>query len=262
MRHRTIRHLLVCTTLLSALAVAPREALAEESAAGHAKKGQVAFDLQDWATAAAEFEAAYRLEQKAGYLWSLAQAQRLSGKYAEAIRSYKAFQRLDVSTNQANAAEMMVTKCEAEIAKQEAQQAQTANTKGESANTEPAPATQPAEYDSGQSSGGGLGIGWFLTGASLTVALGATSAWSYLDMQSKRTEYEDAPTRARYDDGKDSERRTNILLVATGAVAIGTAVLAVFTDWGGDSGQPERRGVRVRPAVGTNGGALFVTGAF
>jgi hypothetical protein len=258
MTHRRNRQLLVATALMSALALGPNIAHAEPSAAEHAKKGQVAYDLQDWSAAAKEFEAAYRLEQKPEYLWSLAQVQRLSGKCSEAIRSYKGFQRLDVSANQANAAEMMVTKCEAEIAKAEAAAATSESSPRPSPEPTPAP---PPQRDAGQSSGG-LGIGWFLTGAGLTLALGATATWSALDMMDKKSEYEDDPTKQRYLDGKDTEQRTNILLGATAAVALGTGVIAIFTDWSGDSGQPEQRGLRVRPAVGTGGGALFVTGAF
>jgi hypothetical protein len=194
----------------------------------------------------------------------IAQVQRLSGKCSDAIRTYKAFQRAGVSANQANAAEMMVTKCEAEIAKEEAAKAKAASSQSEEkpAATPAAPgAPPPPERDSADSSGG-LGIGWFLAGAGLTVALGAATTWSVLDMKSKSSEYEDSPTKARYDEGKDTELRSNILIAATGVAAAGTIVLAIFTDWSGEPDQPERAALRVRPAVGTNGGTLFLTGAF
>jgi hypothetical protein len=272
MTRRTNRRLLVCAALLSALSLPAtvsaqspegQSEKADAAAAEHAKKGQVAYDLQDWATAAREYEAAYKLDQKPGYLWVLAQVQRLSGKCSDAIRTYKAFQRAGVSTNQANTAELMVTKCEAEIAKEEAAKAKAASSEGEEpASTPAAPGAPPPPEEDSVESSGGLGIGWFLTGAGLTVALGAATTWSVLDMKSKSSDYEDAPTKERYDEGKDTELRSNILIAATGVAAAGTIVLAIFTDWSGEPSQPEQPAVRVRPVVGTNGGALFLTGAF
>jgi len=96
------------------------------SAADHAKRAQVAYDLQDWATATNEYQAAYQFDQKPEYLWGLAQAQRLSGDCTKAISTYKAYRRGDVTQNQATAAELLVTKCEAEILKKEAEAASAA----------------------------------------------------------------------------------------------------------------------------------------
>ncbi len=107
------------------------------SAAEHGKRAEVAYNLQDWATAIREYKSAFRVEQKPEYLWGLAQAQRLSGAYAAAISSFKAYRRTDVTTNQATAAELQITKCEAEILKKQAEAASAART------SEP-PSTAPA----------------------------------------------------------------------------------------------------------------------
>jgi hypothetical protein len=134
--------------LLAALAFGTSNAHADEAAgAEHAKQARIAYDLQDWGKAIAEFRAAYESEQKPEYLWALAQAQRMNQDWSGAIASYKAFKRLDVSTSQANAAELQITKCEAEKAKQEAAaaiQASHAQQKKKPAETsQPAP-TKPA----------------------------------------------------------------------------------------------------------------------
>ena len=96
------------------------------SAADHAKRAQTAYDLQDWATAVNEYQLAYQFDQKPEYLWGLAQAQRLSGDCTKAISTYKSYRRGDVTQNQATAAELLVTKCEAEILKKEAEAANVA----------------------------------------------------------------------------------------------------------------------------------------
>lgn len=116
------------------------------SAPEHAKRAQIAYDLQDWANAIREYQAAYQVDQKPEYLWGLAQAQRLSGDCTKAISTYKAYRRGDVTPNQATAAELLVTKCEAEILKQEAEAANAAH-KGQ-----PAPAASAATSASARAS--------------------------------------------------------------------------------------------------------------
>jgi hypothetical protein len=270
MKYCRNRVLLAGATLLLALGApatssaqsesAPAQGSANAAAAEHAKRAQVAFDLQDWATATREYEAAYKAEQKPEYLWGLAQTHRMSGKYADAIRSYKAFQRSGASTNQANAAEMMIAKCEAEISKEEAKRAaEAAKAEKKEAAAPVAPAPPPEQPQKAS----GLPVGWFITGAVVTVALGATATWSGLDTQNKASAYESTPTRAAYLNGKDLELRTNLLLGATGVAAVSTVVIAAFTNW---SGKPkkstEQHAVRLQPRVTTNGGGLVFTGAF
>lgn len=265
MRQRTHRSLLACAALASALTLTTASFAQPDVAADHAKKGQVAYDLQDWPTAIKEYEAAYKAEQKPEYLWALAQTQRLSGKYADAIRTYKAFQRSDVSPNQANAAEMMVTKCEAELAKEEAKKAQAESAAKSDAAAAAQPATSPAPEQDKAESSGGLPIAWFITGAVITVGLGAAATWSGLDTKSKATEYEEAPTKDKYNDGKGLELRTNVLLAGTAVAALGTTVIAIFTDWSGSPSATkteQAKKLRFQPAVAQKGGGLFVTGAF
>jgi hypothetical protein len=115
------------------------------SAADHAKRAQVAYDLQDWATAMNEYQAAYQFDQKPEYLWGLAQSQRLSGDCTKAISTYKAYRRGEVTQNQATAAELLVTKCEAENLKKEAEAASAAQKSQASPAIAAAPASAPAE---------------------------------------------------------------------------------------------------------------------
>jgi len=114
-----------CCLIGSAIFAYPSDARSQPdgespSAGEHAKRAQIAYDLQDWPTAIQEFQAAYRSAQNPEYLWGIAQAQRLSGDCAKAISTYKAYRRTEVTPNQATAAELQVMKCEAEILKQDA----------------------------------------------------------------------------------------------------------------------------------------------
>lgn len=99
----------------------------------------------------------------------------------------------------------------------------------------------------------GISRGWFFVSAGLTVALGGATVWSGLDVLDRKDAYEANPTRARLDDGRDRELRTNILIGATAAAAVATAFVAWRTRWS----SPERPSSTVGIAP-TSGGAIFV----
>lgn len=224
------------------------------AAVDHAKKGQVAYDVQDWATAIREYREAYRLDQKPEYLWALAQALRLSNDYTGAIRAYQAYKRGNVTIAQSDAAETMIVKCEAEIAKSEADAAK--KTKAE---PPAAPAAKPANEPVVR---GGLPPIWFAISAAATVGLGAATLWSGLDVLSKNRSYEEMPTRSAFDDGRKRELRTNLLGATTGVALGTTAVIGIFlTDWSSvGTSRPASVGLGIAPMNG--GGLLAVDGAF
>jgi hypothetical protein len=72
---------------------------------------------------------------------------------------------------------------------------------------------------------------WFGVGLAATVALGATTIWSGVDVLQRNEAYEDNPTQPRLDDGRKRETRTNVLIGATAVVGAATIVLAAVTDW-------------------------------
>ena len=95
----------------------------------------------------------------------------------------------------------------------------------------PAPATPRADRDAG---GGGLHPAWFFVGVGASVALGGLTAWSGVDTNDARTRYDNAPSRALYDEGTGKVTRTNVLLAASLVTAAATAAIGLFaTDWGG-----------------------------
>jgi hypothetical protein len=120
-RHISVALLVSCVALTAGVSTAHAQG---PVAAEHAKKAQNAYDVQSWASAIQEYQAAYQADPKPEYLWGLAQSQRLSGDCAAAIKSYKAFKRNDsVSANQGTAAELQIAKCENELEKKQAEAA-------------------------------------------------------------------------------------------------------------------------------------------
>lgn len=91
----------------------------------------------------------------------------------------------------------------------------------------------PGETPATASSGGGVPVAVTIIGMVATAALGAVLVWSGWHTLDGIGAYEDNPTEAGYRDGRAREDRTNALIGATGAAAIATLVLALFTDWGG-----------------------------
>lgn len=112
--------------------------------------------------------------------------------------------------------------------------------------------------DSGASSGG-LSPWFFGVGAGVTAVLAGVTVWSGLDTLSKHDDYEQNQTQAGYDEGKDLELRTNVLIGATAVAAAATITFAIFTDWSGDE---------KKASLGAGGGmvgqspGLFVRGEF
>jgi tetratricopeptide (TPR) repeat protein len=64
-----------------------------ESARQHFRRGNTLFDLQRYAEAAHEYEAAYEGKDDPALLFNIGQAYRLAGEYSKAIGSYKAYLR-------------------------------------------------------------------------------------------------------------------------------------------------------------------------
>jgi hypothetical protein len=102
------------TACVLGFALAASVARAEESAKAHLDKGMIFYNLQDWPSAIREFKAAYSADPQPGTLFTIAQAQRLSGDCEAAIFSYRTFLRT-ASGTQSAAAEGLIHQCEATL---------------------------------------------------------------------------------------------------------------------------------------------------
>jgi hypothetical protein len=109
--------------------------------------------------------------------------------------------------------------------------------------------------DTGSSPSNGSGAG--LSPIAFVIAVGATAVaggvltWSGIDALDGVPAYRDMPTMERLRDGQSRELRTNILIGVTGALALTSLILAIFTDW---DGEPESADESTSPQV-----ALFVS---
>jgi hypothetical protein len=107
----------------------------------------------------------------------------------------------------------------------------------------------------------GLSRKWFIGTAILTAGFGVAAGLQGMATLDTRDQIkaavaanDDAHAMDLYNEGKDEQFRTNILLGGAAAAGVATIVLAFVTDW---SGSPDRHEVAVTP---TSGGATFVYG--
>ncbi len=80
----------------------------------------------------------------------------------------------------------------------------------------------------------GIHPGWFVAGSLVTVALGAATIWSGMNVVAAKKDYVATPSKGAYDDGVGRERRTNILIASTAVAGAATLVFAIITDWSSD----------------------------
>jgi hypothetical protein len=232
-------------------------------AAEHAKKAQNAFDVQSWATAIQEYQAAYQADPKPDYLWGLAQSQRLAGDCAAAIKSYKAFKRNDtVTANQGTAAELQITKCENELDKKQVEAVKKpeatapppvvtgppgATATPPPATTTPAtaPATAPAEPSGPRPFYTDvLGDVLFVSG----VAAAGVGGFFLLTGNADMRDTAKAPVYRTYDTGVDDaakKQTIGAIVLAGGGLLVGLAVVRYLT-MGPKSSEP-RVGLVVGP---------------
>lgn len=111
----------------------------------------------------------------------------------------------------------------------------------------------------------GISPAWFVAGLAFTLGATGAAVWSGMDTLSAADDYEAAPTTEGLSEGRDLERRSNIL----GGVAIGlgltTVVLAIVTDWGGSDDDEEAASAQaVHATVGLSpqGGTIVLEGRF
>lgn len=117
-----------------------------------------------------------------------------------------------------------------------------------------AQATEPSPQ-----SGAGLTPIVFVVSLVATAAVGGVLIWSGIDTLDGVPAYQAMPTADRLREGQYRELRTNVLIGVTGALALTTLVLALVTDWDGDS---DERAPEVSFFVTPEAGMASVGGRF
>lgn len=73
---------------------------------------------------------------------------------------------------------------------------------------------------------------WFYVVGGVTVVVGGLTVVSALDVNGKKSDFDEARTQENLDAGKSAQTRTNILLVSTGVlVALSAVTAVVLVDW-------------------------------
>jgi len=109
----TITAILLLLLGLSALEadVRAQPAPAAVTAAEHGRRARIAYDIQRYGDAAAELRAAYALDPRPEYLYTLAQALRLGGRCPAAVQAYGAYLRTGPTPRQAEYARRNIARC-------------------------------------------------------------------------------------------------------------------------------------------------------
>jgi hypothetical protein len=111
---------------------------------------------------------------------------------------------------------------------------------GQSSKPPPPPSPAPAPPPEHEASG--VAPGWFFVATAVTAAAAGLTIWSGVDTLNRHAAFDNAGCRqgprpdcgALAGDGRSAERRTNVFLIGTAALALGTAGLGVFlVRWGG-----------------------------
>lgn len=242
--------------------------------------GKIAFDLGRYEEALEYLTQAYQLSQRPLLLFNIASTLDRLRRDAEALETFDRYltEVPDAPNRPAVESRVRLLREAVERAKAEeaarqaaAQQEQAAAAADAQAQAGTAAPPHEIVMVSEQTDGGGLSPVVFFVGAGLTVVSGVFATVSGLNTISARDQYEqyaqsqepsaEAQQYAKelYDDGVARQTRTNVLIGLTGALAVGTVVMAFLTDWGGDDEQPQ---VGAAGFVSTDGGGVSFNGHF
>jgi hypothetical protein len=216
---------------------------ARARAAEHQRAGMIHYNLGEYGPAIAEFRAGYALTAAPGFLFNIAQAQRLSGDCAAAERSYRAYLRAEPQAANRPLIEQRI----AEAAHCVAQRPRTADARTETVTAPaakpdrppmvtPPAATPPTPSTAGPRRHRLRVIGWTAIGTG--AVLGGASVWAGLAARDAIAEVEAAAAAGAawttHLDHVDARgQRMEVFAIASGAlgaVAIAAGAYALWRD--------------------------------
>ncbi len=239
--------------MISLLLLAPRAGRAqpgvpseEDEAREHYSKGKTQYDLGAYDQAIEEFKRAYELSKQPLLLFNIAQAYRLKGDCAQALRFYKTYLREETDPEAAAQAEAPMKLCESAAVAPPPHVPPPVS-------PQPAPAAEPPPGRGKRIAGlvtGGVGV--LLLGTGVYFGLAARS-----DADAVSGGGGEWDTEADIQERGKRESLYAVILTSAGVAAIGGGVALYL--WGRSEGK-RPSGVAVRPLAG--GAAMVWSCAF
>lgn len=217
----------------------------------HFESGSAHYNLGEYDEAVAEFKAAYRAEQRSQFLWGIAQAERLKGDCATAIRSYEAFLRSSPTEEGAKLALDQIAVCKKKLEDQPAPPPKPVEPP-----PVPRPVTTPPPPPPSPSSQGAWLTGHLLvwSGAALAIAGGVTLVIADRRMSSVASQ----PAYGDYITTRDSTK--TLQEIGVGVAAVGGVLAAVGVTGFLVRGHHESSSVSI--TLAPSGTGLAVAGRF
>ena len=119
----SIRSEVLCLALLLLPGVVSAASASEKAAKAAALEAKQAFDLNDFPTAIAKYEEAYKLKSAPGLLFNLGQSHRRAGNLDRATFYFRRYLETNPPAAQARATEEVLTQVEAQLASSKTAQA-------------------------------------------------------------------------------------------------------------------------------------------
>jgi len=203
----------------------------------HYQKGTRAYDLGHYDEAVKEYEAAYRAKDDPALLFNIAQAYRLSGDNAAAVRAYKSFLRRVPEAPNRGEVEKRIADLQKSMAEQARPKEGAAEVTPAPAEATPAPKPQPEPKPSERSSASAVGEkeapsgrGLRIAGLSLLAigAAGLVVGATFVALAKSANDDVNNPPNNRFDpsaeDRRDRYQTVDVVFFAIGGVAAAAGI--------------------------------------
>jgi tetratricopeptide (TPR) repeat protein len=259
-----------CLLAITLLSTTQAYADKKKEAKAHVAAGTKLYNVQQYAQAADEYQAAYLLDPKPEYLYAIAQAQRLGGDCDKAVKSYEAYIRAKPPAGQLEKAQKNIDRCHEDI-----QSRASMNDLPPPEEVPPLPPAPPEPVEEAPKPpvilvapppppppGKSYLIGHVLVGGG--VAIGAASTFLFLHGKSAIEDINAASTydtfamkKPGFDTAKTQQTLGVVGMAAGGALVIGGIVYYVM-----HSQAPDDEAPVVAPAPAPGGATVTVSGRF
>jgi len=259
-----------CLIAIALLSTTRAWADKKAEAKAHIAAGTKLYNIQQYAQAAEEYQAAYLLDPKPDYLYAIAQAQRLGGDCDKAVKSYEAYIRAKPPAGQLEKAQKNIDRCHEDIQSRASMNdlpppeeiPPLPPAPLEPVEEEPKPTVVVVAPPPPEPPGKSYLIGHFLVGGGVVV--GAASAFLFLHGKSAIEDINAAPTydafsmkKSGFDQAKSQQTLGVVGMAAGGALVVGGLVYYVM-----HSQAPDEETPVVAPAPAPGGATVTLSGRF